>query len=166
MFQSDTGTRQNLSIGLYNVFVLLQICILFPSVILPVKNRNVTTYFLGETILMLAAGYAGLSLTMRRQADMCIVFLVAHLVSCQIQELQSNTYLVRGAGCQLGIPILNVYLLIVAFAVCIYMIIYARVSLTPEIAVALFCGEIVGFVVSVVSSVLSILSVTYENMFY
>lgn len=163
-FRGTIVSDESLTPGLVNLFVVMQMCMFLPSLLVPVKDWNLTSFFIGETLLMLGGVYIGLSTLPTQYVNGYTVFIVLHIVSCQVQALSDNNFLLSGAGEYFGMHWLHIYLMFLGTGLCISIVTNSYVSCTPEIAMSMFCGEIVGVFVSVASSILSFVSVKYENV--
>ena len=146
-------------IGFMSCYAILQSCILVPSIGLPVKNRSLTTYLIGETLLMVSAGFVGPVILPHKYINMFVIFLLAHTSACQLECLASNRSLLRWVD---GV---RVCLVLGTTAVGGTLVVYCPAPLIPELALALFCGEIVGILVAITCNILSYFAFWYESLF-
>lgn len=156
-FRGSQESSLEMMKGLMTCFLIMQMCILVPSIVLPVRERSLTTYFVGETVVMLACGFVGLSILPRQYINMYEIFLLVHISSCQFDGLICSSWLLK---CTFYVHTL---MFVGTISICGSMIVYCPIEFAPEIAVALFCGELVGIVASVMCNVISLVSVSYEN---
>lgn len=154
----DTSNTQHVA-GFVTSYSLLQMCLIAPSIVLPCSKRSITTYFTAETILILAMVFVGVGILPEQYKNMYAIFMVLHISSCQMNALISGKDLLKCGG------FVQTTLTTMTVIFCGSMLVFCPTTLIPEIALAMFVGEIVGVVVAVMCSVFGMISVWYENMY-
>ena len=148
----------HVTVGFVTCYSMMQMCVFVPSIFQPMQDRGTTTYFIGETLLMLSVGFLTPVVFAPKYINVVCMFLLAHVSSCQIECLMSNRSLLRwfNYSCfRIGVA---------CIFICGSMLVYCPVPLVPEMALALFSGEIAGILVSVCCNLISVGSVWYENL--
>lgn len=156
--QSSENASYNLTLRFVTCFAFIQLMMLLPSVMLAVHNRGSTSFFVGETLLILASGFLGVASLSEKYVNAYAIFLTNHVLMCQIDILKNNRLLLR---CRTFIVICVLLCIIVSLG---SLIVYCPIPLIPEIAIALFCGEIAGVCVAVICNMISMVAMWYENI--